>query len=99
MPTKEELLNELTIKHSDNCAKENRIRLVKEGLLWDSTASTKEDIVGILVESPKITKEKISAMLKPVGSATKTKVPEKERKIEEEHIVAIFPSLYHWKRK
>jgi hypothetical protein len=27
--------------------------------LWDSTASTKEDIVGILVESPKITKEKI----------------------------------------
>jgi hypothetical protein len=34
--------------------------------LWDSTASTKEDMVGILVESPKITKEKISAMLKPV---------------------------------
>jgi hypothetical protein len=28
--------------------------------LWDSTASTKEDIVGILVESPKITKEKIA---------------------------------------
>jgi hypothetical protein len=54
--------------------------------LWDSTASTKEDIVGILVESPKITKEKISAMLKPVGSASKTKVTEKERKIEEEHI-------------
>jgi len=54
--------------------------------LWDSTASTKEDIVGILVESPKITKEKISAMLKPVGSASKTKVTEKERKIKEEHI-------------
>ena len=54
--------------------------------MWDSTASTKEDIVGILVESPKITKEKISAMLKPVGSASKTKVTEKERKIEEEHI-------------
>jgi hypothetical protein len=48
--------------------------------LWDSTASTKEDIVGILVESPKITKEKISAVLKPVGSASKTKVTEKERK-------------------
>jgi hypothetical protein len=66
MPTKEDLLRSLTVKQLRQLVKENKIRLVKEGFLWDYKASTKDDIIEILLESPKITKKKIQAIMKPL---------------------------------
>ena len=77
MPTKEDLLRSLTVKQLRQLAKENRIRLVKEGFLWDYSASTKEDIIEILLDTPKITKKKIQAIIKP---PLKKKVSKKEAK-------------------
>jgi len=77
MPTKEELLRALTVKQLRQLAKQNKIRLVKEGLFWDTHASTKDEIIEILLESPKITKKKIEALMK--RSPTK-RIPKKEAK-------------------
>jgi len=65
LSTKEDLLLSLTIKELRELAKENRIKLVKEGFLWDSPATRKEDIIGLLLESPRITKKKILAKFEP----------------------------------
>jgi hypothetical protein len=64
MPSKEDLLNELTVKQLRQLAKENKVSLVSEGFLWNSTTSTKEEIVEVLSNSVKITKEKISSLSK-----------------------------------
>lgn len=64
MPTREDLFYELTVKQLRQLAKENRIPLVQEGLLWDTYASRKEDIIEVLLESPKITKKKILCVIK-----------------------------------
>jgi hypothetical protein len=77
MPTKEDLLRSLTVKQLRQLAKENKIRLVKEGFLWDYKASTKDDIIEILLESPKITKKKIQAIMKPLPAK---RIPKKEVK-------------------
>jgi hypothetical protein len=77
MPTKEDLLRSLTVKQLRQLAKQNKIRLVKEGLLWDTYASTKDDIIELLLESPKITKKKIQAMMKPLPAK---RIPKKETK-------------------
>jgi len=67
MSTKEDLLWDLTVRELRQLAKANRISLVKEGLLGLTTysASRKEEIIGILLESPRITKKKILAILEP----------------------------------
>lgn len=75
MSTKEDLLWSLTVKELRKLAKENRISLVKEGFLWNSAASRKEDIIEVLLQSPRITKKKIGAIFKP---PKKKKKPEKE---------------------
>ena len=62
MLTKEDLLNKLTVKQLKQLAKENKVDLVSEGFLWDSAASTKEEIIEVLTNSNKITKEKILSL-------------------------------------
>jgi len=79
MSTKEDLLWSLTIKELRKLAKENRISLVKEGFLWDSPASRKEDIIEILLQSPRITKKKIKAIIEP---PKKEKTPAKKREVK-----------------
>jgi very-short-patch-repair endonuclease len=59
MPTKEELLNNLTVKQLKQLAKDNKVSLVSEGLFFDDVASTKDEIIEILLDSDKITKDKI----------------------------------------
>jgi very-short-patch-repair endonuclease len=65
MTSKEELLNNLTVKQLKQLAKENNVSLVWEGLFFDNVASTKEEIVDVLLDSDKITKEKITTIQHP----------------------------------
>ncbi len=89
MSTKEDLLWDLTVKELRQLAKANRVSLVKGGLLGLSTysASGKEEIIEILLESPRITKKKILAIFEPTPKPKripKERVSEKvtrERKI------------------
>lgn len=87
MSTKEDLLRSLTVKELRQLAKENRVPLVKEGLLglWDVSASRKRDIIDVLLESPKITKNKILTILEPPPKPKKKRV-KREVKLEEERI-------------
>lgn len=78
MPPKEDLLWSLTVKELRKLAKENRVSLVKEGFLWNSPASTKEDIVEVLLNSSRITKKKIEAIITP---PKKKKTPVKKSKV------------------
>jgi len=64
MPSKEDLLYSLTVRELRQLAKANGIPLVTEGLLWNTRATTKEEIVELLLESSKITKRKIHAVMK-----------------------------------
>jgi hypothetical protein len=59
MSTKEELLYTLTVKQLKQLAKDNNVSLVEEHLIFDSVASTKDEIIDVLLDSDKITKEKI----------------------------------------
>jgi len=79
MSTKEDLLLDLTIKELRQLAKENRIKLVKDGWLGISTysVSKKEEIIDILLESPRITKKKILAIIEP---------PPKPRRVPEDKV-------------
>jgi very-short-patch-repair endonuclease len=61
MPTKEELLNTLTVKQLKQLAKDNNVSLVEEHLIFDSVATTKDEIIDVLLDSEKISKEKILA--------------------------------------
>lgn len=63
MPTKEDLLNSLTVKQLKELARENKISLVLEGWLWESKATNKDEIIEVLLDSSKITKKKILAKL------------------------------------
>ena len=75
MSPKEDLLWSLTVKELRKLAKDNRISLVKEGILWNSRASTKEDIIEVLLDSSRITKKKIEAIIEP---PKKKKTPPKK---------------------
>lgn len=66
MPTKESLLNELTVKQLRQLAKENKIKLVKENwVIGTYSISKKEELIVTLLESPRITKKKILAIIEP----------------------------------
>jgi len=87
LPTKEDLLWDLKVKELRKLAKENRVPLVKRGWLGDTYATTKEDIIEILLESSRITKKKILAILEPPKpKRARKKSEKKEVKVEEEHI-------------
>jgi len=88
LPTKEDLLWDLKVKELRKLAKENRVPLVKRGWLGDTRATTKEDIIEILLESPRITKKKITTILEPSPKPKRAgkKISKKEVKVEEEHI-------------
>jgi len=86
MSRKEDLLWSLTVKELRQLAKKNRISLVKEGFLWDSYATRKEDMIEILLESPRMTKKKILDMIEhPPKPKRKEelKIPEKKIKVKE----------------
>ena len=80
MSPKEDLLWSLTVKELRKLAKDNRISLVKEGILWNSRASTKEDIIEVLLDSSRITKKKIEAIIEsPKKKAAPKKVTVKQK--------------------
>jgi len=79
MPTKEDLLWSLKVKDLRKLAKDNRVTLVKEGFLWNSRASTKEDIIEILLESSRITKKKIETIIEP---PKREKAPPKKTEVK-----------------
>ena len=79
MSPKEDLLWSLTVKELRTLAKENRISLVKEGFWGTSSASTKEDIIEIILESSRITKKKIENLIKPPKSE---KAPPKKTEVK-----------------
>jgi len=90
MPTKEDLLKGLTVKQLKQLAKDNHIGLVSEGFLWNSVASTKEDIIDLLAKSPKISKDKI--LSKSKGTETFLHKEEKEKDVKEvEHKGEVKP--------
>ena len=87
MSTKEDLLWDLTTKELRQLAKENRVKLVKEGWLGLGTYSVtkKEEIIEILLKSPRITKRKILAIIEPPPKPRripKEKVSKKEAKLK-----------------
>ena len=81
---KRNLLYELTIKQLRQLAKQNKIKLVKESLLYGTySVSRKDEIIEVLLESPKITKKKILGMIKAPPKPRripKEKVPKREVK-------------------
>lgn len=85
MSSKENLLWSLKVKELRQLAKENRISLVKEGFLWNSSASRKEDIIEILLQSPRITKKKIETIIEP---SKKKKAPAKKSEVKSKAKVA-----------
>ena len=98
MPSKEDLLNELTVKQLRQLAKDNKVSLVTEGFLWDSNATTKDEIIEVLVDSNKITKEKIASFSKEPKTikqkiaeekpAPKKEIRKKEEPVQEKNIIA-----------
>jgi len=91
MPTKESLLNELTVKQLRQLAKENRIKLVKENwIIGTYSISTKDELIATLLESPRITKKKILAIIEP---PQKKKVSKKEVKPKAERAKPKTPEV------
>jgi len=75
MSRKRTLLKTLTVAQLKQLAKENNIKLIKKGLFGSSPATTKDDIISILENSPKITIAKINAFIK--GESAKKEVKKK----------------------
>lgn len=99
MSTKDDLLRNLTIKELRQLAKENRIKLVKEGWLGISTysVSRKKEIIEILLASPSITKKKILNIIEPKEEKMTVKM-ETTRKHTPSHMkVEKFVDLYFYK--
>ncbi len=81
MSPKEDLLWSLTVKELRKLAKDNRTSLVKEGFWGNSSASTKEDIIELLLDSSMITKKKIEAIIEP---PKKKKITPKKEKVKQQ---------------
>ena len=64
-------------------AKENKVSLVSEGFLFDSVASTKEEIVEVLANSSKITKDKILSMSQQHDESNPVVTPKERITIKE----------------
>ncbi|GAH19245.1 unnamed protein product, partial [marine sediment metagenome] len=62
VPTIAELLWDLKVVQLRQLARNNRIKLVIERLFSVYNATTKEDIIEILLDSGKVTKKKIEAV-------------------------------------
>jgi len=70
MPTKSELLNQLSVRKLRALAKENNVSLKNEYMFGNQQLTRKNDIVNRLSESRKITKKKIEAKI--AGKTKKT---------------------------
>lgn len=93
MPTKEDLLSELTVKQLRQLAKKDRVKLVEENLFWGTVpVSTKDDIIEVLSESSRITKKKIQALAKP----PKTKAGKKEKPRQKRVRLTARQRIYIW---
>jgi len=79
MSAKEGLLYELTVSKLRALAKENNVSLVIEGLLEDSKATAKDDIIEILSKSRKITKKKIQDKISGKSTTKKKTKPKRMR--------------------
>ena len=79
MSSKWDLLNSLTVKQLRELAQENRIPLIREGLLSSGPAKSKYDIVEILDASRKISDKKIKDKMFGPKTTKKTarKTPKK----------------------
>jgi len=75
MPTKKGLLESLALKQLRQLATENNIKL-------DRRARRKEDIIEILLKSPRIIEKKISAIIEPTPKENGDKNENNEHKIQ-----------------
>jgi len=81
MPSKEELLNALSVKKLRELAKENNVSLKNEWLFGNEQLTRKSDIVERLSEIRKITKKKINDKMKSPSKSkrTSTTTPKRRR--------------------
>jgi len=108
MPTKEDLLWALTVTQLRKLAKDNKIKLIREGLLWDSPATRKEDIIELLLGSSRITKKKIQEVSKGTVKPKKIVKPSKKDVITtpkkepspytKQSVTEIVASINRWKK-
>ena len=73
MSRKRYLLKALTVAQLRQLAKENNIKLTKKGVFGNSPVTTKDDIITILENNPKITIAKINAFISGESTKKETK--------------------------
>jgi len=87
MPSKEQLLQQLSVRKLKVLAKENRVLLVVEGFFNDYKATEKSEIIEILNKSRKVSKKKVEDVVfgsskkttSRKGKSTKTTAPKRRR--------------------